>query len=100
MEVDTMKLKNIKGTTKNTCSCYSWLDHWLKFTKEDSLPAFCAEQSCTRDPEVGAHVIKVDSTDEDWYIVPLCKKHNKENEKFVLYSGIKLAPASVSKTCK
>ncbi|MBF4230609.1 MULTISPECIES: hypothetical protein [Vibrio] len=94
-----MKLKNLKGTSNNTCHCNSWLDHWLEYSGANSLPSQCGEKSCLNSPEVGAHVIKVNSTDKKWYIVPLCKKHNKEDEEFELYSSIKLAPALVSETC-
>ncbi|MER5076165.1 hypothetical protein ACIS7S_10410 [Providencia sp. DFU6] len=95
-----MKLKNLKGTSKNKCSCNSWLKHWLNTTGETSLPDYCGEKSCMEKPTDGAHVIKVDSTDKDWYIVPLCHEHNENVDEFELFSGVKLAPASVSKTCK
>lgn len=100
MEIQLMRLKNLKGTSNNTCHCDSWLDHWRKYNSgSDPLPGCCGESSCGSSPEVGAHVIKVDSTDKDWYIVPLCKKHNKEDEEFELFSGVKLAKAAVNKTC-
>lgn len=95
-----MKVKNLKGTGDNTCSCKGWLNHWLNTTGETSLPNFCGELSCTETPTDGAHVIKVDSKDKDWYIVPLCHKHNESVDEFELYAGAILAPASVSKTCK
>ncbi len=98
-EISLMKLKNLKGTSKNTCHCDSWLAHWLEYSGADSLPNYCGESTCTSKPEVGAHVIKVNSTDKDWYIVPLCKKHNKEDEEFDLFSEIKLAQAAMSRTC-
>jgi len=96
-----MKLKNLKGTSDNTCKCDSWLDHWIKFNEDgdDALPNYCGEKSCTSKPQVGAHVIKVNSKDDKWYIVPLCKKHNKEDETFELFSNVSLAPANVKATC-
>jgi len=94
-----MIVKNIIGTSDNNCGCASWLDHWKTYTKQTSLPNYCTHDTCTEKPVVGAHVIKVGSEDKDWYIVPLCKKHNKEAGEFELFSGTKLAKASVSKTC-
>ncbi|WP_214040602.1 hypothetical protein [Photorhabdus akhurstii] len=93
-----MKVKNIVGTEDNNCSCGSWLEHWLTYSGNKSLPGFCSEISCTNKPEVGAHIIKVGSTDSDWYIVPLCKAHNKKSDEFEIVK-INLALASKKKTC-
>ncbi len=69
------KVKNINGITENTCKCESWLKHWEKFG--GGKAGYCAEKSCMRSAEVGAHVQKGgESTDSSWYIVPLCKDHN------------------------
>ena len=73
-----MKVKNINGTSDNTCKCGSWLDHWKKFSGQ-SLPTYCPETKCIQKPEVGAHVQKDSSTDSSWYIVPFCKTHNGGN---------------------
>ena len=94
-----MKVRNINGTSDNTCKCSSWLNHWEKFSGQ-AIPTYCPEKTCTQKPEVGAHVQKDSSTDNSWYIVPLCKKHNGETGKSLEISdSVKLASANVSNTC-
>ena len=94
-----MKVKNINGTSENTCKCGSWLDHWKKFSGQ-SLPSYCPEAKCIQEPEVGAHVQKDSSTDKSWYIVPLCSTHNaKTGESLEISDSISLASANVSETC-
>lgn len=94
-----MKVKNINGTSDNTCKCNSWFEHWKKFSGQ-SLPTNCPVVKCTQKPEVGAHVQKDSSTDNSWYIVLLCKTHNGETGKSLEISdSTKLASANVSETC-
>lgn len=94
-----MKVKNINGTSDNTCKCGSWLDHWKKFS-DQKVPTYCPETICTQKPEVGAHVQKDGSTDTSWYIIPLCAKHNGEKGKSLTVSdSVKLVPANVNNTC-
>lgn len=94
-----MKVKNINGTSDNTCKCGSWLEHWKKFIGQP-LPTYCPEIKCTQKPEVGAHVQKDNSTDSSWYIIPLCKSHNGQTGGTIEISdGTKLASANVSETC-
>lgn len=95
-----MKVKNINGTSDNICSCGSWIVHWEKFSNT-SLRSYCYEKSCTNKPEVGAHVQKDSYTDNDWYIVPLCKTHNgQQGQELELVDSAKLVSANKSKTCK
>lgn len=94
-----MKIKNINGTSDNTCKCGSWLDHWKKFSSQ-SLPTYCPEEKCTQKPEVGAHVQKDSSTDSRWYIIPLCKTHNgKTGETLNVSDIVKFVSANVKETC-
>ena len=94
-----MKVKNINGTRDNTCKCGSWLDHWKTFSGQ-SVPTYCPEEKCTQKPEVGAHVQKDSSTDDSWYIIPLCKTHNGETgESLTVSDSVTLVSANVSKTC-
>jgi len=92
-----MRVKNIEGTSQNACKCGSWLDHWKKFSRQ-ALPQHCSEKSCTKKPEVGAHVQK-DSSDTSWYIVPLCNGHNQKVASLELVDSVALVPANVSLTC-
>lgn len=95
-----MIVKNINGTGNNACSCGSWLAHWSKFSNT-SLGSYCSKKGCTSKPVVGAHVKKDGYADNDWYIVPLCKKHNgQQNKAFELVGSAILVSANRSKTCK
>lgn len=94
-----MKVKNINGTSQNTCRCGSWLEHWKKFSGQ-TLPTHCPESSCTQKPEVGAHIQKDGSSDDSWYIVPLCTTHNGQKGKSLeISNSVKLVSANVSTTC-
>ena len=93
-----MKLKNINGTSDNLCSCGSWLNHWQKFSGQ-SLPAYCPEKDCIETNLVGAHVQKAFSVEDKWYIIPLCKTHNKSSQTIEVLDSINLVPANRSETC-
>lgn len=67
-----VKVKNLIGTSDNNSK--DWKQYWeLKTGVKFNL---CSNILCNNKAEVGAHVIKVDSTDKSWYIVPFCKKCN------------------------
>jgi hypothetical protein len=94
-----MKVKNINGTSQNTCKCGSWFRHWKEFGGK-ALTLYCCVSSCSNLVEVGAHVQKYDSTDDRWYIVPFCKEHNaKIGETLDIDDNIELVSANVSETC-
>ena len=94
-----MKVNNINGTSDNSCNCGSWLDHWKNFSRQ-SLPTYCPEKSCTKKPEVGAHVQKDISYDKNWYIIPLCSEHNRQTrESLEIGDSIALVSANTSQTC-
>lgn len=93
-----MKVKNISGTSDNSCKCGSWLEHWERHSGQ-TLPAHCVEATCLRVPTIGAHVQTDNSTDTNWYIIPLCDKHNAKISALTISDGAKLVPANVSETC-
>ncbi len=93
-----MNVKNINGTSSYQCRCGSWLDHWKKFSRS-ALPSHCAEKSCMVKPEVGAHVQKDSSTDKNWYIIPVCSKHNMKAGDMGIMDSTILVSANVSQTC-
>jgi len=93
-----MKIRNINGTSANASKCGSWLDHWKKFSGQ-AVPAYCPEKSCTEKQLVGAHDQKGNSTDNSWYILPLCKTHNATGKSIDVSDNYKLVSASVSQTC-
>ena len=97
-----MKVKNINGTSEHNvkCKCGSWIEHWKNFSNA-KLGDYCYEKSCTKKPEFGAHVQKVESNDNDWYIIPFCPGHNNvRDEEIELIAGAPLAPANRQKTCE
>jgi hypothetical protein len=94
-----MKVKNLIGSSDNTCYCDSWLDHWEKYNDGGiGSQLWCSAKDCPGWAEVGAHVIKSDSWDKRHYIVPLCKACNCRTDVFDI-GDTPLASANVSETC-
>lgn len=84
-----MRIKNLGGTSSNfpkpTCKCISWLDHWdkNKYTNNNKIAGYCRGCGKKFDHKElnGAHVIKINSLDGGYYIVPLCDScHGKVNQ--------------------
>ena len=96
----SMKVINVNGTSDNTCTCYSWLEHWKKFnTLRRSVPPCCHVVRCVRTPTVGVHVQK-EGGDMSWFIVLLCAEHNgKTGQSLELSDLTSLASANVNETC-
>ena len=92
-----MVVKNINGTSANSCPCGSWLKHWRKIS--GSTPSSCSVVGCWSTADVGAHVQKDSSTDKAWYIVPMCTKHNAKTPSLTIGDTVTLVSANVSKTC-
>lgn len=93
-----MKVKNINGTSDNTCKCDSWLKHWETYSKQTTSK--CQAKDCDNTDVVGAHVQKGgNSTDKSWFIYPLCNKHNKHSGELEVNSSYELVSANVSETC-
>lgn len=93
-----MKITNINGTSQTKCSCGSWLDHWKKFSGQ-SVPAYCPAKDCLKKDLIGAHVQKAGSTDQKWYIFPLCSVHNQATESLEVSDSYKLVSANKQETC-
>ncbi len=94
-----MKVRNINGTSDKTCKCGSWLNHWKKYSSK-KLPLFCSAAGCFEKSTVGAHVLKDNSNDKGWYIIPLCNSHNAlQGESLTVISTITFVSANVSQTC-
>ena len=93
-----MKIRNINGTSDTTCSCGSWLAHWERFSGQST--EFCQADGCLNKDLVGAHVQKGGgSTDQKWYIYPLCNAHNRPSGELEVSSSYKLVSANKSETC-
>lgn len=89
------KVKNLNGTSDNKLPVGydSWIDYWSKVTGE--VPLFCAHPDCLIIASHGAHVKLVDSSNNAWYITPLCPKHNLAEKEVFFVSG-PLAPVNPS----
>ena len=93
-----MKVRNINGTSDNDCKCGSWISHWEKFSEQST--DFCQADGCLNKNPIGAHVQKGgSSTDQSWYIYPLCDAHNKHVGELEVSDRYKLVSANVSNTC-
>jgi hypothetical protein len=93
-----MKIKNINGTSQTTCVCGSWLKHWEKFSGQTTI--FCGAIGCMRKDLVGAHVQKANSSDNKWYIYPLCSGHNQATGELEVSDKHKLVSANKKETCE
>lgn len=72
------RVKNLNGTADNDhpegySSCKAFYIARRKY-----WPSQCACLGCRASADVGAHVKKVGSYDNSWYIVPLCRYHNNQ----------------------
>jgi len=95
-----MKIRNINGTSDTTCRCGSWLAHWKKFSGQ-TAPTYCPAGGCMKTDLVGAHVQKGGgSTDQKWYIYPLCGDHNKHKGELEASDSYALVSANKKETCE
>jgi hypothetical protein len=93
-----MKVRNIDGTSGLSCACGSWLDHWKKFSSQTAN--YCSEKTCVIKVDlVGAHVQKADISDNRWYIIPLCKKHNAKATELEIIDERVFVLANANNTC-
>ncbi len=95
-----MKIRNINGTADTTCKCGTWLKHWEKFSGL-TKPTYCPVDNCTKTDLVGAHVQKGGgSTDQKWYIYPLCNAHNQHTGELDVPDFYRLVSANKKETCE
>jgi hypothetical protein len=93
-----VKLKNINGISDNTCKCGSWLKHWERYSREKV--GECSAISCFDPATIGAHVKKTDNSDDYWYIVPLCAKHNAmTNQEIEVKDSVTIVMTNTKITC-
>lgn len=66
-----------------TCSCSSWIVHWNqnRYPSRSNVAGFCRACNTKFEPSdlVGGHVLKVSSSDQNRYIVPLCYSCNNKD---------------------
>ena len=72
------KVKNLEHPADRTppSGFVSFKEFWTY--RRSRWPAVCACFNCNNAAEVGAHVKKAGTSDNSWYIVPLCKYHNNQ----------------------
>jgi hypothetical protein len=85
----SIKVQNLNGSGKNTpspsCKCDSWIDHWNnnRYQTENKIAGWC--RSCREKVKssdlIGGHVFKTNSTDEKYYITPICYSCNNTKDK-------------------
>lgn len=76
-----MKVKNLHGTSGRVPDGYSsWLAFWEANAGQKASE--CHRFYCNNKDLLGAHVIKADSSDKSWYIIPLCQSCNKRTDEF------------------
>jgi hypothetical protein len=93
-----MKVKNINPAPHYNCNCGNWLKHWEKFGTKKA--PHCAVPGCEAAATLGAHMQKADSTEEDWYVAPLCQEHSTAIGELEIWEGYKLVSANVELTCE
>jgi len=94
----SIRVKNINGTSDNTCKCGTWLKHWEKFSGKTA--GLCTEIRCQNKAEVGAHVQKSYSSDSSWFIIPLCTAHNNmKGQEIDVMDGTTFISANTKETC-
>jgi hypothetical protein len=93
-----MRFINKNGTSDRQCNCGTWIQHWLNFSNSRVKP-ICSVYGCATRAEVGAHVMKSNSTDKSTYIIPMCRSHNNSTQEFDIKASTILVPASVKDTC-
>ena len=80
------KVKNLRGTSDNPPrNSKTWLEHWKDHAVKHA--GYCHASDCHefgRENLVGAHVIRCDSPDRTWYIVPLCRGCNQRTDEFMV----------------
>lgn len=93
-----LKIKNINTFIHYNCVCGTWLKHWEKFSGKKA--PLCAVPGCNTLGTNGAHVQKAESTDESWYVLPLCEQHGAIKNELEVSADYKLVPASTELTCE
>jgi hypothetical protein len=93
-----VKIKNINGTSQSRCVCGSWLKHWERFSGQTIT--YCPVIGCLNKDLVGAHVQKAGSSDNKWYICPLCNAHNQSAGELEVSDAYKLVSANKKETCE
>lgn len=93
-----VKVKNLKGTGPMDCKCGTWKKHWINNSKGKAWPSQCIAIGCTEAATEGGHVIKVDSSDKNHYIIPIGYSHNGVDKEYYVAENY-FVSANKSETC-
>lgn len=77
-----MLVRNVSGSSRfpKPSGYNSWLEYWEAHTHTRRY--LCPVDGCFNTDLVGAHVQIANSSDRNWYIVPLCKSCNQRTDTF------------------
>jgi hypothetical protein len=64
------------------------------------MAAYCAVNFCYNVVMEGVHVQLSDGANEKWYIIPLCREHNRCKDELEISDSTKLIPANKKATCE
>ena len=93
-----MIIRNVHGTVEHACHCESWLDHWRTYSGQRAL--YCVVRGCVAKPEVGGHVQERGTSDENIYVIPLCRTcSEKSGQELEIFEGVNLVSINTSVTC-
>lgn len=90
-------IKNIQSASAPSCGCKTWLEHWTK--ESDQWLICCAEYSCTNPIHQGVLAQQAESHDEEWYVVPVCRKHAFRSD-LIDVGNVRLVKANPNNCCK
>ena len=80
-----------------TCGCGTWIRHWENNNNE-KLDKCCA-LGCFHKADRGGHILREDTNNKKWYIIPICASHNNQFGKEFSISD-KADPVPIGKTSK
>lgn len=89
------KVKNVNGSGRFTppYGYSSWLEYWEVQTGRTA--SVCGAYGCSNEDLVGAHVQKSDSSDNKWYVTPLCRSCNNRTDEFEVYYELVPVPGNL-----
>jgi hypothetical protein len=94
-----LRVRNLNGSTPGSSSTGSWLKYWEKFSGQAAYGCFVS--GCENRRAVGGHVQKMSTTDNSWYVVPLCEECNgKTGQDLDIWDLAMLVPASITKIAR
>ncbi|MCI1780039.1 MAG: hypothetical protein LKI53_08825 [Bacteroidales bacterium] len=88
-----MYVKNVAGS--DSLIPPQGYNSWLEFWKDHARVYLkkCSATDCDKDAEVGAHVQKAYSDDENYYIIPLCKICKRRNDVYEIPDYVTMVPS-------